>query len=61
MRQVRASSQGLVGTESKKDAEKEPNQSTRRADEKEDFREANERRDHVEKGRWVRSTSRSRS
>lgn len=45
MRQVRASYQGPVGTESKKDAEKEPNQNTRRADEKEDLTEASERRE----------------
>jgi hypothetical protein len=42
MRQVRASYQGPVGTESKKNAEKEPNQNTRRVDEK-DISKANER------------------
>lgn len=41
MRQARASYQGPVGTESKKGA----GSNTRRADEKEDIREANERRE----------------
>lgn len=42
--ETRESYQGPVGTEIK-DAEKAPNQNTRRVDEKEDIRKANERRE----------------